>query len=232
MSRLQSRVLLVLLAAFAGQAGAQAIYTCVDAKGRRLTADRPIIDCIDRDQTELGPNGLPRRRIAPTPTAAELAAQEEKARRLAEERIRVNEETKRERALLMRYPNAATHDKERAAVFTRLDSIKAGAQHRIAALLAERKSVESELEFYRTTPAKTPPRLKQQLEHVDEQLAAQRKFHDEQDIEKARVNDRFDLELAKLKLLWAQQAAVPATVARAASAAESGRTAAAAKAVR
>jgi hypothetical protein len=26
---------------------------CVDAKGRKITADRPIPDCIDREQQEL-----------------------------------------------------------------------------------------------------------------------------------------------------------------------------------
>ncbi|WP_432214584.1 DUF4124 domain-containing protein, partial [Salmonella enterica] len=33
------------------------IYTCVDAKGRKLTADRPILDCIDREQKELNASG-------------------------------------------------------------------------------------------------------------------------------------------------------------------------------
>ena len=51
---------LALIAVFgaAGHAWAQAgIYTCVDAKGRRLTSDRPIVECLDREQKELTPNG-------------------------------------------------------------------------------------------------------------------------------------------------------------------------------
>ena len=28
------------------------VYTCVDAKGRRLTADRPIPECTDREQRQ------------------------------------------------------------------------------------------------------------------------------------------------------------------------------------
>ena len=28
------------------------IYTCVDATGRRITSDRPIMSCIDREQRE------------------------------------------------------------------------------------------------------------------------------------------------------------------------------------
>lgn len=207
----------VLLAVIAGQAAAQGIYTCVDAKGRRITADRPIIDCIDREQIELNSSGLPRRRIAPSPTAAERAAQEDKARVLAEERNRASEETKRERALVTRYPNPGAHDKERAAVLARADSIKTVAQHRIDALLAQRKSAQTELEFYSAAPARIPTRLRQQLEQVEQQLAAQRLSYAEQDVEKIRVNARFDEELSRLKLLWAQQAAVPPAGARALS---------------
>jgi hypothetical protein len=80
-----------VLALVAGAASAAdpvpgGIYTCVDSKGRRLTADRPIVDCIDREQTEMTPGGLTRRKIGPTLTAAERAAEEEKARRLEEAR--------------------------------------------------------------------------------------------------------------------------------------------------
>ena len=39
---------LILLGCLAGLATAQSIYTCVDGKGRKITADRPIVECIDR----------------------------------------------------------------------------------------------------------------------------------------------------------------------------------------
>jgi hypothetical protein len=90
----------------------QGIYTCIDGKGRRLTSDRPIAECNDREQQQLNPSGTVRRRITPPPTAQELAAQEERARREAEERARVAEEKRRDRALLIRYPNKETHDRE------------------------------------------------------------------------------------------------------------------------
>ena len=32
------------------QSGGAGIYTCVDAQGRRLTSDRPIVQCADREQ--------------------------------------------------------------------------------------------------------------------------------------------------------------------------------------
>ena len=44
---------------------AQGIYTCVDAKGRRLTSDRPIMECIDREQNELSAGGTVRAQDRP-----------------------------------------------------------------------------------------------------------------------------------------------------------------------
>ena len=77
-----------------GQAVAQqGIYTCVDAKGRKITADRPIAECTDRTQTELSSTGLVKRQIGPTLTAQEQVVQEEKEKQAAEMRARQAEET-------------------------------------------------------------------------------------------------------------------------------------------
>ncbi|HEY8707916.1 MAG TPA: DUF4124 domain-containing protein [Burkholderiaceae bacterium] len=209
-SMIPKATLAALLATFAAAAGAQGIYTCVDAKGRRLTADRPIIDCIDREQTELSSGGLPRRRIAPSPTAAERAAEAARLARLADERKHADEEKKQERALVSRYPNRPAHDKERREALARVDSLKALANTRIAELLAQRKAMADEHEFYRSPGTPLPARLKHQMEEVDRQLAVQQRSLVEQDAEKGRINARFDAELQRLTLLWAKQAVVPA----------------------
>src|SRR5688572_9269158 len=77
---------------------AEGIFTCVDAKGRRLTSDRPIVECIDREQREITPSGTVKRKIGPSLTAEERAAEEEKQRLAVEERNRLAEEKRRERA--------------------------------------------------------------------------------------------------------------------------------------
>ena len=200
------------------QASAQAIFTCVDAKGRRLTADRPIPECLDREQKELTPGGTVKRRIGPVLTAEERAAEEEKARKAVEERNRLAEEKKRERALLSRYPDRVAHDKERAAAVAVLDDAIATARKNFDQLAAQRKRLDSELEFYKDTPAKAPARLKKQIEENQQHLDAQKRFIANQDSEKQRLNARFDEELGKLKQLWAQRNAAPATAAVSASA--------------
>lgn len=218
LSTYRTGAVVALLATFAGHVlGADGIYTCIDRKGRRLTADRPIAECVDREQIELSPGGLPRRKIGPSLTAAERAAQEEQERRQAEERSRLLEEKGRQRALVARYPSRDVHDKERVAALALVDSVTAAAQLRTKELLAQRKFLDGEVEFYQLDPSRMPPKLRRQIEEVDAQLAAQRRFLAEQDVEKVRVNARFDEELSRLKPLWAQQAVVPTTVEHAAS---------------
>ena len=196
------------------QASAQAIYTCVDAKGRRLTADRPIAECLDREQRELTPGGTVRRRIGPVPTAAERAADEEKVRKATEERNRLAEERKRERALLARYPNKAAHDKERATALVVADNAIAAARKNTGDLAAQRKKLDVELEFFKGDMAKVPPRLKRQLEENQHDAEAQERLIANQDNEKKRIIARFDEELARLRPLWAQRAPTATAVAK------------------
>ena len=99
------------------------IYSCVDSKGRRLTSDRPIVDCLDREQKELGASGTVRRVVPPSYTAEERARLEEQRRAEELERSRIAEERRRERALLIRYPNQAMHDKERAEALKQIDEV-------------------------------------------------------------------------------------------------------------
>ncbi|MEO8654530.1 MAG: DUF4124 domain-containing protein [Ramlibacter sp.] len=216
-STLRTLALAALLAGMAGQGAiaADSIYTCIDAKGRRITADRPIPDCVDREQTELSPGGLPRRKIGPTLTAAERAAQEEQEKRQQEERARIEEEKRRERALLARFPSREVHDKERVDALALVDSVTAAAQRRTQELQKQRKFLEGEVEFYQLDPSRMPAKLKRQVEEVDAQLTAQKRFVVDQDVEKVRVNARFDEELTRLKVLWAKQAIVPPAAATA-----------------
>jgi hypothetical protein len=193
-----------------GTSTAQGIYTCVDAKGRRLTSDRPILECIDREQRELTPSGTVKRTLKPSLTADEQARAEEQERRQAEERLRVADDRRRDRALLSRYPNKAAHDKERMDSLAQLGEVAKAANGRIQDLVNERKAIDTEGEFYKHDPSRMPLPLKRRIEENEQNQAAQRRFLQDQQAERARVNARFDEELAKLRPLWAQQAGMPA----------------------
>jgi len=200
-------LLAVALAACLGEAAAQAgIYTCVDARGRRITSDRPITDCIDRQQKELNPSGTVRRSVGPSLTADEREAQEARERKEAEERQRANDERRRNRAMLARYKDQAAHDKERGDALAQVDEVIAAASKRMAELEKERGAIENELEFYKATPDKVPLKVRRLVEENNANMAAQKRFIQDQESEKKRVNARFDDELAQLRRLWAEQA--------------------------
>jgi len=205
-----------LLALGATRAEAQgSIYTCIDSKGRRLTSDRPITECLDREQTELNRNGTVKRTVKPEMTASERAAQEERDRKLYEERMREQEEKRRERALLARYPDRAAHDLERSKALDSVQLVTATAQKRIVDLQKQRQALMAETEFYKGDLTRIPAKLKRQIEENEQHLDAQKRFIANQDDEKKRVNARFDSELARLTPMWEQM--------RAAAAAASGR---------
>lgn len=195
--------LAILAFLLGGAAVAQDIYSCVDAKGRTLTADRPIAECIDRTQRALSPSGMVKRQIGPSLTAHEQAAQDEKDRRAAELRAREAEERRRDKALLLRYPTPEVHDRERAAALLQIDEVIKASNKRRGELADQRKSLGGELEFYVKDPSRAPASLKRRLAENEGSVAVQQRFIADQEQEKKRVNQRFDEELAKLRQLWA-----------------------------
>lgn len=204
--------LLLALAAALAQAQTSGIYTCVDARGKRITSDRPIPECVDREQKLLNPSGSVKGRIGPTLTAQERADVEAKERLALEEKGRRDEEKRRDRALLLRYPSRVVHDNERAAAINQIGVVKAAAAKRVDELNSQRKTLNVELEFYKKDPSKVPPVMRRQLDELTQSQAVQARFIADQDNEVKRVDARFDEELVRLKDLWAKQQAGAVTL--------------------
>ena len=181
------------------------IYRCTDARGRVITSDRPIAACLDREQVELGASGTTKRIIEPAYSAEELAAREERRRQAALAAERERDEQRQDRALLIRYPDDQTHERERAEVLDQIDAAIAAARKRLAELAEDRRAIDLELEFYRGDPMRAPAALRRQLEDNDLRMATQHKLMAQQQAEKQRVNQRFDAERARLQKFWAQQ---------------------------
>ena len=179
-----------------------AVYSCVDKNGRRLTADRPIIECNDREQRVLDATGTERRRIGPSLTETERATLDAQRRAEAEQKARVVEQRRRERVLIARYPDEAAHNAERAIATETCGDVIGNANRQIELLKAERKQLNTELEFYQGDVNKAPSWLKRQIEDNESQVQIQKRFLETQALEKKRINARFDDELAKLRQLW------------------------------
>jgi chromosome segregation ATPase len=186
----------------------QGVYTCVDAKGRKLTSDRPIIDCIDREQKVLNPSGTVKARVGPSLTAQEQAELEKKEKRQLEEKNRLAEEKRRDRALMTRYPNKTVHDAERNDAIEQIRVVIKAATNRVDELNRQRKALDEEMEFYKGDPSKAPAYLRRQIDENAQSQSVQRRFISEQEQEVRRVNARFDDELARLRQLWPTAAPV------------------------
>ena len=179
------------------------IYSCTDAQGRRLTADRPIAACLDREQRVYGRSGVERARVGPALTDAERDAQALQRRQQMQAQQRARDEIRRQRALALRYPDQTAHDAERAAAIAQIDDLAALAQRRVQGLHAERRKLDSEMEFYARDPARAPAALRRQIALSNESLAEQARYLALQEQEKRRIQQRFDAELAQLRQLWA-----------------------------
>ncbi|WP_140634773.1 DUF4124 domain-containing protein [Methylibium rhizosphaerae] len=185
----------------APDSGAGSIYTCIDARGRKLTSDRPILECLDREQRVLNKDGSQRQTLPPSMTADERAAVEEAERRKAAERVARQDAIRRDRNLLNRFPNLAAHNRAREAALDDVRKAVKASEQRLAAIEAERKPLLNEAEFYKGK--QLPAKLKTQLEFIDVTAEAQKTLVQNQQAEVVRITALYDQELERLKKLWA-----------------------------
>jgi hypothetical protein len=199
-------LLLALGAALVPSVSAQAtvsatIFTCTDAQGRKLTSDRPIAECIGREQRVLNRDGSVQRIIPPTMTPDERAEAEAREQRRNAEIKAQQEAVRRDRNLLQRFPNEAAHTKAREAALDDIRKSVHTSESRLKTLAVERKPLMEEAEFY--AGKKMPAQLKQQLDANDAATEAQKALVQNQQSEIGRINALYDAELLRLKKLWA-----------------------------
>lgn len=185
----------------ARDAASGAIYTCIDDQGRRITSDRPIPACTAKEQHILNKDGSLRAVHPPTLTADERAVREARERRDSAERMARIEATRRDRNLIVRYPDEAAHRKAREAALDTVRLAIKATEDRLKELQAERRPLESEAEFY--AGRRLPPKLKSAFDANDAALEAQKVAAVNQQAELARVNRLYDVELDRLRRLWA-----------------------------
>ncbi len=176
------------------------IYSCIDASGKKLTSDRPIAECANRDQRLLNADGSVRKVVPPTPTADERAEAEGAERRATADRAAQQDAIRRDRNLVLRFPNEAAHRRAREAALDDVRKAVRTSEERQKLLAAERKPLLDEAEFY--TDRQLPLKLKLALDANDAAVDAQRTLVLNQQAEVVRINSLFDVELDRLKRLW------------------------------
>jgi hypothetical protein len=185
----------------ASDRGADQIYTCVTANGQGLTSDRVIDECHNREQRVKTRDGVLLRVVPPQLFGAEKAAYEEqRAKQLADREAKAEAERK-DLTLLSRYSTPAAHERARTASLRHIVNANRNSKARLAEIEKERVPLAREAEFYKK--GGMPAKLKQQLEELDATEAVVRSALKVQAEESERINGLYDLELARLKRLWA-----------------------------
>lgn len=193
------------LGATFAQTAAAAIYSCTGKDGKQIKQDHPIADCAKDDQIEQNTDGS-RKRVVPRPeTEDERAAREARERAEEAERKQRQVDIRADRQLLLRFPTKAAHDGARMKALEEPRGLIRVSEERKKLLLAERKPLLDDAEFYVGKPL--PLKLKLALDANDASLAAQESLRQNQEAEIARINKNFDVELERLRILWATQLA-------------------------
>jgi hypothetical protein len=178
-----------------------AIYTCIDAQGRKYTSDRWVPECAGRTHTIRNSDGSVRTEVAPPLTEDERAAADAAARARAQADAERRVKERADQALVRKYPNPEAHAAARAKELEDVRASIKSLEKRTADIATERKRLADEEEFYIGKPL--PAKLKIAIDAAEAQLGAQRALMDERQAELSRVNARFDVQLAELKGLWA-----------------------------
>ena len=167
-------------------AQSSAVYSCVDDRGRRLVSDRPIPECLDREQRVLGPSGVERQPLPPVLTKSE--------------RERIAEQRRLNQALLLRYPDRNAHEAARLQQAQQLDEVQAMARARLASLDELYLQAQKDLATQGSNPT---PEAQRAVKAAQMAVAAQKQSIETNELNRQRTMLRFDDEGRLLEKLWA-----------------------------
>jgi hypothetical protein len=207
-------VLLALAACSMAAAWAQSpnepryIFQCTNAQGRKLTSDRMIGECLDREQRVFSQSGTLVRVVPPSLTADERAAMDARRERERALQDAQAEHHRRDRQLMLRFANEKSHLRAREQALEPVETAARTINKRLELLAEDRVPLDKEAEFYvgKTLPVK----LKRQYDTIEATEAGLQTALDAQADEVARINEMYDIELERLKKLWA--GAAPGTL--------------------
>ena len=185
---------------------AKLVAACVlvtNAVGPAAAADPPrskILTCKDVNGNPIITDPSDPRCYKPPLTEPEKAAADERKRRDVELYNACKAEQRSLQSLLSRYPDKTKHDAARDNALSQVDLAIRLSERRMAQLLAERKRLLDEAEFYPS--GNLPAKLRRDLDSNIAVIAAQTQAIASQRDEAAQKNAFYDDELAKLRKLW------------------------------
>jgi hypothetical protein len=189
--------------AFAQERASRPSFTCV-VNGKKIVSDRLIPECNNVEQRELNSDGSTKRFVKPPMTPDEREEAEKQDGENKAKLAAFNDAVRRDRNLMQRYPDEASHDKAREKALDEFRVSEKNSSTRITALLEEKRKLDEEKQFYVNDKVKKPlpTTLKQKIDANDAALEAQRSIALNAQTELGRINHNFDLERERLRKLW------------------------------
>ncbi|KPF66993.1 hypothetical protein IP84_14315 [beta proteobacterium AAP99] len=185
------------------QSAPREIHTCKDEKGRTLTSDRPLPECLGREQRILNPDGSVRKIVPPPLTREQRAELEQRqaAEKLAE--ARRQEERRRDLMLISNYKTEAELDQAYIrALEVPVEALKAS-RGRIDELMKTLAAVRKEGEFYEGKV--WPIALRSKLTEIQAGIEAEQRNIGNKSEDIRRVNERFAADRTRLRQLLTAQ---------------------------
>lgn len=197
----------VALCAIGGVTGVQAqqvsapasYYSCRDANGRMLTSDRPIAECMNREQREHNLDGSVRRVIDPPLTPEQRKARDEEAHRKAEADKLADEQRRHDKILLSSYSSVDALEAARKRTLGDSQAFLDRSRARLTDLLKEKKKLDTEREFYKN--GKVPPEVQRKMDDNAFGIRYESGTIQSREDEIAKINARFDADRVRLEQL-------------------------------
>lgn len=185
-------------------------YACETADGRKLVSDRPIRECLYREQRVLGLSGATLSVIPPQLTPQQRAAQEAERRQQDAARQAQERADASARSLLVRYPSPASHDKARAEQLQPLTERLRVAQEEMVVLEDTRRTLQQEMRPY-SSPADAPMQLRERYEFNQRDISIQQRIINNLGTQIENTNSQFDQEHQLLTPYWQQRSSANGT---------------------
>jgi hypothetical protein len=196
--------LLALFASLPLGANAQHIYSCRDKSGRMITSDQPIPECANLPMQERSKGGLLLKDIPAPLTPEQQAAADQAAKQRLEEEDEARDQHRKDLLLMSTYSDEQSIEVARTRSLADYEDSLKQARTRLTSLVADRDALRKETAPYHGKPL--PTVLQRRADALDAEIAGESKNIDDRKRDIARINSRFDTDLARFKVLEAQSA--------------------------
>lgn len=165
------------------------LYSCTDASGRQIVADRMVAECAERAMRELRTDGIVRRDIAPPLSLQERQRRQEEEAQALRMRREQKESQRRDEALLLRFRSvqdiASARERELEIIQDRIRLDRPALEH------AQRQLLDAQTAL-RRDGAKASLALRDRAERAEHAVAQSSRLLEQHNLDVAGVNRKYD----------------------------------------